>query len=262
MLRHHTRRKTQTKTTSRLSFAAGLALVVGAAVTLGGMHASASETHSTIGSSPSVTRRGVVAGLPFAAVACAMARNGAKAADVVTASTFDKVSVFGRLADSGCYGNVAKHASCTIDQKSVSLKLFGNDIKNAKLSKDELKEKLNQMPFEWPLKPFGVSADQKQKTVTLNKPAELTEWKYAATRKNMGNSFYLNGSDRDKLNRALESENVSDDAVEVLFKLLSSDGKIVKAGDIKKVSGMDWYDFTDMVAVKVEKKKIDKKKKK
>mmetsp|Transcript_26640 Transcript_26640/g.42832 ORF Transcript_26640/g.42832 Transcript_26640/m.42832 type:complete len:129 (-) Transcript_26640:151-537(-) len=119
---------------------------------------------------------------------------------------------------------------------------------SSSISKEQFKENIRDLQFEWPLKPYGQEMENKVKTVILNKPAELSEWKEAARRKNLGDPFYLNASEREKLNKAISAEELTEAAVDALFKILSSDGNSIRADDISRLSGMDWYAFSDLLS--------------
>jgi len=159
----------------------------------------------------------------------------------------DVIKMFGRMANPSCFGSVAKHASCTIDTSSLGKQLFAQpSSSSSKMTKEELKTKVNEMAFEWPLKPYGTK-EERVKTATLNKPAELNEWKNQAKIKNLGDPFYLNGKDRDRLNAAVGFDNVSDEALDALFNALSKDGKSIGEEDIQLLSGMDWFEFSSLI---------------
>jgi len=188
------------------------------------------------------------AGLMFPIAAAAAASIDAQPASAASSvEVFDVVNLFGRMANPTCFGSIAKHASCQIDTKSLGVQLFSDAASSSSaISKEDLKNRVNEMAFEWPLKPYGTE-DQRAKTVTLNKPAELSEWKTQAKRKNLGDLFYLNGSDRDRVNSALAKDPVSDQAIDNLFKALSKDGKSVGKEDIALLSGMDWFEFSSLI---------------
>mmetsp|Transcript_26435 Transcript_26435/g.36906 ORF Transcript_26435/g.36906 Transcript_26435/m.36906 type:complete len:243 (-) Transcript_26435:236-964(-) len=197
--------------------------------------------------SRNISRRNVIKSSPLAwatsTAALTLIKKNAAAADL-SVTKYDTVSLFGRIATSSCYGKIANRATCQIDGENLMGRLLKG---SSSISKEQLKENIRDLQFEWPLKPYGQEKENKVKTVILNKPAELSEWKEAARRKNLGDPFYLNASGREKLNKAISTEELTDDAVDALFKILSSDGKSIRADDISRLSGMDWYAFSDLL---------------
>jgi len=191
--------------------------------------------------SPTVTgRRAVVGGLPVI-LASSLAAGCSNAA----VATFDTINVFGRIATPECYGKTASRATCQINSDKLKRRVFRDGESGISLS--EFKSRLNELEFEWPLKPYGETSENKEKTATLNKPAELSVWKEISKAKNLVDPFYLNGKDRDRVNRAVQSDSVTDEALQAFVKILGKNGNSINKEDLTSLDGMDWFQFVDLM---------------
>ena len=88
----------------------------------------------------------------------------------------DVIQVYGKLAGPACYGKVApKGSSCQITRDDLTRKLFGEQQQQQQqfLDLPAFQQRIQLLPFAWPLKPFGVDDPSNlAKTAVMNKSVE------------------------------------------------------------------------------------------
>merc|ERR1712146_723958 len=108
------------------------------------------------------SRRNVIKGVPLAWAISSSALNLMKEDNAVAAglavTKYDTVSLFGRIATSSCYGKIANRATCQIDGDNLMGRLLRG---SSSISKEQFKENIRDLQFEWPLKPYGQEMENK-----------------------------------------------------------------------------------------------------
>lgn len=177
------------------------------------------------------------------------------------------IKAFGRLAGPECYGKRAPPgSSCQITEQDID-RVFGgsdtatkngrtDDISSAVLTEEQFKTRLKAAPFQWPLKPFGVSKDASlAKTASMNKGAETRVYMDLLEERQLYNPRDPTGplptSLRPKLNRLLQDEGIDQTTMTRVFLALN-DGKSPTI-DVKELRRrfeghpMDYYEFLELV---------------
>ena len=100
-----------------------------------------------------------------------------------TVPVLEVIKVYGKLAGRECYGKQAPEgSSCQINLQDLQKRLTvvspstattASTMSSSILSRDDFATQLEQLDFQWPLKPFGVDQSPSLiKTATMNKGAE------------------------------------------------------------------------------------------
>jgi hypothetical protein len=180
-------------------------------------------------------------------------------ATVAPIPVLEIIVIYGKLAGSQCYGKLApKDSSCQVTLKDVYADFGispGNDNASSALTRDEFRTRLNDLEFQWPLKPYGVEKSN-DKTATMNKGAETRVFMEELEQR----GFYdrrnptgpLPTSLRPQLNQALQNEGVNSEASDRVFDALVWGGEMnskLSVVQIEKIfgNGMDYYGFLDLI---------------
>jgi hypothetical protein len=161
------------------------------------------------------------------------------------------VKVYGKLAGTECYGKSApRDSSCEAILRDIEVKFQLDETKS--LTREEFREKLNSIDFQWPLKPFGVDKSL-SKTATMNKGAETRVYMEELERR----GFYdrrnptgpLPTSLRPQLNAALQREGVKPRTTDIIFDALGGTNGRLEAGQISAIfkHNLDYYGFLDLI---------------
>ena len=161
------------------------------------------------------------------------------------------VKVYGKLAGPECYGKQSpKGSSCQINLNDLTQNLFSSP--STALSKDDFAKMLEQMEFQWPLKPFGVDASASlSKTAVMNKGAETRVFMEELERRGLYDARNPMGplptSLRPTLNQQLQSEGILDNrAIDRTYETLivgeGSRSELLRADDAT-TKFLDYYDF-------------------
>eukprot|EP00978_Attheya_sp_CCMP212_P029992 scaffold108793_cov46-Attheya_sp.AAC.5 len=183
------------------------------------------------------------------------------------------VKAYGSLAGSECYGRQAPlGSSCQLPladlQKELGL-LAGTS--SSFLSETDFLERLEALPFQWPLKPYGIDKSSSlTKTAIVNKGAETRVYMEELERRGMYDPRNPTGplptSLRPKLNQALNQEKMDPQAVSLIFRALSSssrnnpnappqknknDANVISATSLKDAfrgeTVLDYYEFLNLI---------------
>jgi hypothetical protein len=140
------------------------------------------------------------------------------------------VKAYGSLAGSECYGRQAPPgSSCQLPLADLQKEL-GIAGSSSFLSETDFLERLEALPFQWPLKPYGIDKSSSlTKTAIVNKGAETRVYMEELERRGMYDPRNPTGplptSLRPKLNQALNQEKMDPQAASLIFRVLSSSSK-------------------------------------
>lgn len=163
-------------------------------------------------------------------------------------SVKEVVKVYGKLAGSTCYGRVAPPASsCQISLEELEHKL-GVET-GRRLDRQQLRERLEELPFHWPLKPYGVDKSL-EKTAVMNKGAEtllyMDELESHGLYDPRNPTGPLPTSLRPQLNRLLQQEGLEGAVVDRVYDLMQGSG-VVTHESLKSLfldsNAIDYYEF-------------------
>ena len=180
------------------------------------------------------------------------------------------INVYGRLAGSVCFGNISPPgSSCQLPLSYLKEELHineNNNIDNSdsskpviatshdSLTRDEFKKRLEELQFQWPLKPYGIEKSL-TKTSIMNKGAETALYMDELERR----GFYdrrnptgpLPTSLRPKLNEAMNNEIIDEETLYVVFQALSGDSNDLTKDRLEKIfdgrEALDYYSFVGIV---------------
>lgn len=165
------------------------------------------------------------------------------------------IKVYGKLAGPTCFGKLAPTgSSCQVTRQDWNRLFFSNENDNDddnSSSKQQLAALINQLDFQWPLKPYGVEKSE-SKTAVMNKGAEtrlymeqLEIWGLYDRRNPTGP---LPTSLRPQLNRLLQQETVATTAMDLfLQKLTGTNGVEMTESLFQGKDAIDYYDFLDFL---------------
>eukprot|EP01083_Nonionella_stella_P218666 783952_1 len=147
------------------------------------------------------------------------------------------IKVYGKLAGPTCFGKVApKGSSCQITSSelkkelgilSTSTSTSTSAPGEVRITREEMSNALDALPFQWPLKPYGRDKSS-DKTAVINKGAETylymeqLESRGLYDRRNPAGP--LPTSLRPQLNGILQKEGLKGLTVDRMFGILSSSG--------------------------------------
>lgn len=167
------------------------------------------------------------------------------------------VKVYGKLADSTCYGLQAPSgSSCQIElnQFKQNFGLLGEE----KLTKQAFTDKLNSLQFQWPLKPYGIEKSL-TKTAIMNKGAETRVYMEELESRNLYDKRNPTGplptSLRPKLNQQIQNEGIDTQTIDFIWNALITNGKTssneLTAKQIEEIfhgqNEIDYYDFLKII---------------
>ena len=169
-----------------------------------------------------------------------------------TIPVLEVIKVYGKLAGSECFGTKApKGSSCQITYEDVKTK-FGLDDATRSLTSEMFQTKLNEMEFQWPLKPYGVDRSL-SKTAIMNKGAETRVYMEELERRGLYNPRNPTGplpsSLRPQLNQVLQREGIDERVSARIFAILSSADDQLKEEQLQRIlqKNMDYYGFLDLI---------------
>ena len=144
------------------------------------------------------------------------------------------VVVYGKLAGAECYGKSApRDSSCEATQRDFEAKFQLEEMES--LTREEFREKLNIIDFQWPLKPYGVDKSL-SKTATMNKGAETRVYMEELERRGLYDRRNPTGplptSLRPQLNAALQREGVNARTTDRIFDALGGTNGRLEAEQI------------------------------
>jgi hypothetical protein len=161
------------------------------------------------------------------------------------------VKVYGKLAGPQCYGKQASRgSSCQVTLNDIKTDL-GFDKKSS-LTREEFRERLNALEFQWPLKPYGIDKSL-SKTATMNKGAETRVFMDEIERRGLYDRRNPAGplptSLRPQLNKALQEEGVDGRASDRVFDAMRGKHDQLQADQVYRMlqSDMDYYGFLDLI---------------
>ena len=175
------------------------------------------------------------------------------------------VKVYGKLAGSSCYGRVAPvGSSCQVSATELIQSLGFSEHGTVLLDRDQFADRLEEMPFRWPLKPFGIDKSL-DKTALMNKGAEtalyMQQLESAGLYDPRNPTGPLPTSLRPHLNARLQQQGLERSTVDRIYDLIAAGGdskKVVTAqsvtdnlfgaGASRKQDGMlDYYEFVHLL---------------
>lgn len=179
------------------------------------------------------------------------------------------IVAYGKLAGRTCYGSTSPPgSSCQLPLSDLEHELGldpSSSSSSSGLTRGEFKTRLNNLPFQWPLKPYGRDSLKKlSKTAVVNKGAETAIYMDELERRGLYDRRNPTGplptNLRPEMNKVLEKEGLGEDAVDVVFDALVGDAgssasaggeKIVTREELKRVFGerdaIDYYGFLELV---------------
>jgi hypothetical protein len=171
----------------------------------------------------------------------------------------DIIVIYGKLAGPQCFGKLApKDSSCQVTLKDAYAD-FGisssNDNSSSALTRDEFRTRLNDLEFQWPLKPYGMEKSN-DKTATMNKGAETRVFMEELEQRGLYDRRNPTGplptSLRPQLNQLLQKEGMNSEATDRVFDALVWGGEMknkLSVVQIKTIfgNGMDYYGFLDLI---------------
>ena len=165
------------------------------------------------------------------------------------------IKVYGKLAGPECYGMRAPPgSSCQIRRQDFE-KAFQLEHQTSKVSRDEFSSKLEQLDFQWPLKPYGIDNSKSlAKTAVMNKGAETRVFMEELERRGLYDRRNPTGplptSLRPALNKKLQEDGLDARAVELVYGALtsgSSEKDFLSAEQVQKIFSpddqLDYYEF-------------------
>ena len=164
----------------------------------------------------------------------------------------DVIQLYGRLAGPTCFGKAAPPgASCQITRSEWERMGLDN------LDKARFAAQIQRLDFQWPLKPYGVDAASATKTAVMNKGVEtrlyMDELEARGLLDRRNPTGPLPTSLRPALNRLLQSQGVSEAAMDLLWRRLETstvNQKDVLSGEallFQSKDAIDWYDFLEFM---------------
>ena len=163
------------------------------------------------------------------------------------------IKVYGKLAGPTCFGKTAPTgSSCQVSRQQDWQSLFASSS-NGLLDKAQFAAQLQQRPFAWPLKPYGIDKGN-AKTATMNKGAETRLYMDLLEARGLYDKRNPTGplptSLRPALNRLLQQEGVAPLVVDLVFeRLATTDGKVSIESEAlwQGREAIDYYDFLDFL---------------
>ena len=166
------------------------------------------------------------------------------------------VKVYGKLAGPECYGLKAPPGSSCQMRRQDFERAFNLESQASKVSRDEFASKLEQLDFQWPLKPYGIEKSL-SKTAVMNKGAEtrvfMDELESRGLYDRRNPAGPLPTSLRPVLNKNLQTEGLDSRAIELVFHAftLGSREKQLSIDQVEKIfqgrDELDYYEFLRVV---------------
>ncbi|KAL7566738.1 hypothetical protein ACA910_017788 [Epithemia clementina (nom. ined.)] len=169
------------------------------------------------------------------------------------------IKVYGKLAGPVCFGKLAPNgSSCQITFDDVERGFKLNEIKSSgsALSREQFAERLAELDFQWPLKPFGVD-NSLDKTVGMNKGAETRVYMKELEKRGLYDRRNPAGplptSLRPQLNAILNKEDIDYRARDLVYDaILRGDEQYrreISPEQLERVfrGSMDYYGFLDLL---------------
>mmetsp|Transcript_23437 Transcript_23437/g.44579 ORF Transcript_23437/g.44579 Transcript_23437/m.44579 type:complete len:213 (-) Transcript_23437:68-706(-) len=157
------------------------------------------------------------------------------------------IKVYGKMAGPACFGKMSPNgSSCQVTRDEF------DSIIGSSLSKEQLATTIMRLEFQWPLKPYGVEKSE-FKTAIMNKGAETRLYMEELEQRGLYDRRNPTGplptSLRPNLNRILQQEGVSQDAIDLFYDRLAGGGGAVVAGDalFQGRQAIDYYDFLEFL---------------
>mmetsp|Transcript_37101 Transcript_37101/g.54547 ORF Transcript_37101/g.54547 Transcript_37101/m.54547 type:complete len:208 (-) Transcript_37101:303-926(-) len=163
------------------------------------------------------------------------------------------IKTYGSLAGPTCYGNTAPSgSSCQLPLSYLKGELLGSDTS---LTKQEFVDRLDALPFQWPLKPFGVTPTSYRKTAVMNKGAETAIYMNELESRGLFDRRNPTGplptSLRPKLNAELDREGVDPETSSVVFKVLAGGKNELTSAQLDEAFNgkdvLDYYEFLELI---------------
>lgn len=168
-------------------------------------------------------------------------------ADQSNVPVLEIIKVYGKMAGPTCFGKTAPQgSSCQVTRDDFD-RVFGGSI-----SREQLATLIDKLEFQWPLKPYGVEKSE-EKTATMNKGAETRLYMEELEQRGLYDRRNPTGplptSLRPDLNRLLQQEGVSENAVNLLFDRLAAGTSGTATGDslFQRRQAIDYYDFLEFL---------------
>ena len=138
------------------------------------------------------------------------------------------IKVYGKLAESDCFGKLAPAASsCQAPFAAVEKTVFGAPPATD-ISSEEFQQAIASRAFRWPLKPWGAAtapASARAKTATMNKGAETAVFMSELESRGLYDPRDPLGplptTQRAALNRVLDADGVDGSAADAVFRAMA-----------------------------------------
>lgn len=165
----------------------------------------------------------------------------------------DVIKVYGSLATPECYGSKAPAgSSCQVSIQKLEEEL--GLLSSSSISQQDFVSALDNLDFQWPLKPYGLNDDSLRKTATMNKGAETRVYMEELERRGLYDRRNPTGplptSLRPKLNKVIQSEPLEASVSQRVFEALGGDStKTLTKQALENRVGetMDYYSFIDLI---------------
>lgn len=166
----------------------------------------------------------------------------------------DVIKVYGSLATPECYGSKAPPgSSCQVSIQKLEEEL-GLLSSSSSITQQDFVAALDNLDFQWPLKPYGLNDDSLRKTATMNKGAETRVYMEELERRGLYDRRNPTGplptSLRPKLNKVIQSETLDASVSQSVFEALGggSTKTLTKQALENRVGEtMDYYSFIDLI---------------
>jgi len=172
------------------------------------------------------------------------------------------ISAYGRLAGPTCYGRIAPPgSSCQLPLSYLKEELhlgIGRDGKlptSSSLTRDDFGKRLDDLPFRWPLKPYGRNEKSLGKTSIMNKGAETALYMDEIERRGIYDRRDPIGplptSLRPKINDEIGKEGVDPGTVDTVFRALAGGRSELTELQLERLydgrESLDYYSFLGII---------------
>ena len=181
-----------------------------------------------------------------------------------TVPALEIIKAYGSLAGRECYGRTSPpESSCRLPLDYLEGELGIGPVggtttgpSSSSLTSEDFSRRLSDLPFRWPLKPYGLSDESYGKTAVVNKGAETATYMYELESRGLYDRRNPAGplptSLRPRLNDILNREGIDPVAAEVVFRALSGGRDLLTDEALRETFGegresLDYYGFVGLV---------------
>lgn len=175
------------------------------------------------------------------------------------------IKAYGTLASSDCFGSKAPPgASCQLPlatlEKELGLAMSEDttihDSAQEGITFDEFNASLQNLNFQWPLKPYGINnGESLKKTTIMNKGAETRVYMDELEERGLYDRRNPTGplptSLRPQLNKVLKAEGIDPRVSKLIFQALGGGKSLLTKQTLESVYGdadtMDYYGFLNLI---------------